>query len=275
LRGKGYELWGTELALLREAAYPTRTYEEFERPDDETQVDPIGALLEVLAKCKKEEVLGIQFNLIAAPSDWAKDFIKLVKELKNPKDEERDDKDKNNFASLFKTPRQTDILKVVEENLSRRAFDAGIRVLYFSPKPYYYDSFPRRGIVGAFNQYASSDLNSFTQNWPIVTLTQIWFAPYFFPKWRQQIRSQRFIHHYRNRTLPPETWVARWLSSNLFSWEQTKFTRLTTTIMATLFHPPMKTVLTAPMIKRVESKTSGPSAGLPIYGEEKSLERFQ
>ena len=44
-----------------------------------------------------------------------------------------DDKDKNNFASLFKTPRQTDILKAVEENLSRRAFDAVIRLLYFSP----------------------------------------------------------------------------------------------------------------------------------------------
>ena len=272
LRGKGYELWGTELILERPAAYPTRTYEEFERPDDETQVDPIGSLLEVLGKCKKEEVLALQFNLIAAPGNWAKEFKKLVEELKNPKD---DKKDKNDFSLLFKTPRQTDILKVVEENLSRRAFDAVIRLLYFSPKAYYYDSFPRRGILGAFNQYASSDLNSFTQNFPIVTLTMIWYVPYFFPKWRQQIRSQRFIHHYRNRTLPPQMQVARWLSSHVFSWEHTKFTRLTTTIMATLFHPPMKTVLTAPMIKRNESKTAGPTAGLPIYGEEKVLEKFQ
>ncbi len=271
VRGKGYELWGTELLLTREAAYPTRTYEEFERPDDETQIDPIGSLLEVLSKTKKEEVMAIQFNLIAAPGNWAKDHKVLVETLKNPPVKDKE----NPFAAMFKTPRETDILKAVQENLSRRAFDAIIRVMYFSPKPYYYDSFPRRGMLGAFNQYAAADLNSFTQNFSIVSLTMIWYKPYFFPKWRQLIRSQRFMQHYRTRMVPPETWVARALSSKIFHWENTKFTRLTTTIMATLFHPPMKTVLTAPIIKRAESKTAGPSAGLPIYGEESAIEKFQ
>ena len=45
--------------------------------------------------------------------------------------------------------------------------------------------------------------------------------------------------------------------------------------IATLFHPPTAVVLTAPHVKRVESRKVGPPAGLPIFGEEEELEKYK
>ena len=44
--------------------------------------------------------------------------------------------------------------------------------------------------------------------------------------------------------------------------------------IATLFHIPTVIVLTAPHIKRNESKKAGPPAGIAIFGEDKELEEF-
>ena len=50
---------------------------------------------------------------------------------------------------------------------------------------------------------------------------------------------------------------------------------MNTRSLATLFHPPTFLVLTAPHLRRVESKKTGPPAGLAIYGDEGDLEKFK
>jgi hypothetical protein len=45
--------------------------------------------------------------------------------------------------------------------------------------------------------------------------------------------------------------------------------------LATLFHPPTSVVLTAPHIRRVESRKTGPPAGLAIFGEEGEIEKYK
>lgn len=297
---QGYDLWGTEMLTARPAAYPIKTYKEFESPDEDKQFDPISTFIEVLSKVKKEELVGIQILIAPAEDDWHEEFEGLIKKIKDGKTEhKKKDKvvttvsfpggplpkftstvvgQKEEFKSTFvvRTPGETDVLKAVETNLSKRAFETMIRFVYLSPKAIYYDSFPRRGLAGAFNQYAVSDLNYFKQNHAAGTRTQIWNPPYIFPKWRNEYKKQRMLYNYREREMAPETFMGKLLTSYFFDWNfKSKKFLMTTQCLATLFHPPTAVVLTAPHVKRSENRKAGPPSGLAIFGNEEDLEKFQ
>ena len=148
--------------------------------------------------------------------------------------------------------------------------------MYLSPKAIFYDSFARRGITGSFNQYAALDMNYFKQNYSVSTRTKIWNWPFVFPGFRNKLRKQRVLHDFRERETQPETFMGRVVSSHLFNWNFHSYPIvLNTESLATLFHPPSILVLTAPHIKRVDSRKASPQAGLEIFGEEGELEKFQ
>lgn len=280
MKEQGYELWGTELLLERSAMYPIRTYKDYEAPEEERQFDPVSVFLEVLGKLKPEEIVGIQILAAPAEKDWQHEFehdLEKLKEPKTKKEIKHGAEGAMEVARLIaRSPGETDVLEVVERNLSKPAFEVVIRFIYFSPFPIFSDSYARRGIVGAFNQYAASDLNRFVQNMPISTRTGMWNKPYVFPKLRNEYKKQRLLYMYKNRYMPPKTWMGRFISSYVFNWNfaSHKF-KMNTESLATIFHPPTSVVLIAPHIKRVESRKAGPPAGLPIYGEDQSLDRFQ
>lgn len=303
---RGYDMWGAELMLAREAAYPIKSYIEFESPDENKQYDPISICLEVLAKIKKEEIIAIQILLEPAWPKWKDEWKDLVENLRNKEDAQKasgrssgferkiefegilphfpikrvGEDDKDNFSGLRKsflrTPGETDVLKAVEENLSKPAFETMIRFIYLSPKELYYDTFPRRGIMAIFNQYASSDLNSFVRNEPTSTRTRIWHWPHILPATRNEYKKQRLLFDYRNREMVHHTFMGKLLTSHWMNWNfiHKKFI-LSNRSVATIFHPPTFQVLTAPHIKRVESKKMSPQAGLPIYGGEEELEKYK
>ncbi len=78
------------------------------------------------------------------------------------------------------------------------------------------------------------------------------------------------------RMMPPETFMGRLIHSNFFRWNfASRSSAMNVECLATLYHPPTYLVLTAPHVKRVESRKAGPPAGMAIYGEEKEIERFQ
>lgn len=263
----GYEMYGSELLLARSPMYPLRTYRDFESPDEETLFDPMSTLLEVLSKVRKNELVGIQFVIVPAPPSWNHHFEHEVEELRNKKEP-------GEFFAI-KTARQSDILKAVEENISKPAFETIIRFIYLAPKELYYDAYGRRGIMSTFNQYASLDLNYFTQNFSAATPTKVWNFPYIFHNTRSFLRKQRMLNDYIHRATAPESWLERVMQSHPMNWNHTQAYPLNVEVLATMFHPPQRYVLTAPHIRRSESKKAGPSAGLPIYGEEAALEKFQ
>jgi len=281
---QGYELWGTEMTLAKSPGYPIKTYPEFlDSSEEEKQFDPMSSFLEVLSKVKKEEIVGIQ--ILAAPkgNEWREDFEDFVESLRETKISvkkmEQATPDGQQFKdftrSLMRSPGETDVLKAVENNLSKPAFDTLIRFIYFSPKSLFYDSFARRGLTGAFNQYSALDLNSFKQNYSMGTRVRFWNWPHIFPGLRNEYRKQRLLFNYRHREMPPETWMGKLISSKFFHPNFACHTYpLNTEALATLFHPPMGIVLTAPHIQRIESRRAGPPAGLAIYGEESSIDRF-
>lgn len=275
---RGLEMWGTEMLLGREEAYPIKTYPTFESEADDKKFDPISVFLEVLSKIKGQEVVGIQMNIAPADAKWKKKWDKFLDELQAPAtaEIETDDDTGSRQVTVARSPGQVDTLEAVENNLTKPAFDTLIRFIYMSPKETYYDSFARRGLVGAFNQYSALNLNSFKSNRNVATRARIWNWPHLFPDTRVEYRKQRLLMNYLKRDVPPETWWGRFITSFPlnFNFHSKRF-KMTTEGLATLFHPPTAVVLTAPHMKRVESKKAGPPAGLAIFGGEEEIEQYK
>ena len=299
----GHDLWGTEVVLQKDVAYPIKSYLDFESPDEDKQYDPISHFLEVLGKVKREEFLGIQFVITPEGDEWREHGQHLVEELRSQKKgggghgghgagasmgmefphilpvfpvEKHEGKEGDDLAKAFmRTPGETDVLKAVEENLAKPGFETIIRFLYVSPKEIFFQGFPRRGVMGAFNQYASMDMNSFVPNFDTATNAKIWAWPHIFPARRATFKKERLLAAYRHREVPPHTEMGKELMSTSLNPMASKHIVLSSRSLATLFHPPTFQVLTAPHVKRVESRKVGPPAGLPIYGGEEEVEKYK
>ncbi len=277
LEAAGYDLWGTELQLTKKLdMYPIKTYVEFETMMEEAQFDPISVLVETMTKLKPGEFIGVQYIVDALEPRWVKEFEEDLNELKKPKMAEAPTE--GEFGMMqFRSPGETDVLKAVERKLSKPAFETMIRFIYISPKPTFYDSFPRRAITSTYNQYAANDLNSFKQNHKYVSpMAQIWYFPYVFSNTRNKLRKQRLWKKFCQRIFPSHIFMAKLLDSHPLSFAfHSETITLTADELATLYHPPTKIVLTAPHVERVVSKKGGPPAGLPIYGAEEELKQFK
>ncbi len=280
---KGLDLWGTEMKLDKDELYPIKTYADFEDEAEEKNLDPLSSFLEMLAKLKKDEILGIQF--LSAPSsseDWSEKWEDQLKKLREPDtrkvkgrpmptggNEEYD-------MAIMRSPGQADILKAVEENLSKPAFKTLIRCIYVSSVANFSDSFARKGVASAFNQFTALNMNSIKANKPTSTLAMIWNPPHIFPKTRVEYKKARILLDYVKRDVPPELFIGRLINSFLMNWNfvSTRF-NLNTKSLATLFHVPTSIVLTEPHLKHLESKKKGPPSGLAIFGEEEELDKYK
>ncbi len=275
IRAQGYEMWGTEMTLKKPSMYPIKSYLDFETPDEQLQFDPISSFLEVLGQVKEKEFLGLQFNIIPHDHEsWIKHFEADIDKLREPRKIESDKE--GGFPMMIpKSKRQSDILDAVERNFSKPPFACAVRFVYMGPKADFYDSFARRGIISAFNQYSAGDLNAFGQNFGMMTGASPYKFPYLFTGIRKKLRKQRLWGYYHHREAGIETFFGKLISSHPlnFNFHSTEF-ELNTESLATLFHPPTGIVLTAPHTKRVESKKFGAPAGLPIYADEKVLDKF-
>jgi hypothetical protein len=81
----GYDLWGIELILNKDDAYPIKSYLDFEAPEEEKQFDPMSHFLEVLGKVKREETVAIQIVIAPAGAKWREEGERLIEELSTKK----------------------------------------------------------------------------------------------------------------------------------------------------------------------------------------------
>lgn len=264
------DIWGTEFYLDKEGAYPIKTYADFEASSTKEEArhfDPISVFLEVLGKLKPGETFCVQYVIVPKGKEWKEDAKKIIEELREPQ------KAADKETTIPKSPGETDVLKVVEKNISKPAFDTVIRLMYLSPKELFHDSHAK-GIMAAFNQYSASNLNSFKGN----SLAQTKYVSGFFKypqNKRLDYRKQRLFYKYINRETAPLTFMGKVITS--YFWNRdfyTKLSGLNVESLATLFHPPTAIVLTAPRILRESSRKASPPAGLPIYGEEGDIQKF-
>ncbi len=277
---QGWDTWGGEMKLSKEGMYPIKSYHDFEAMEEERQFDPISSFLEVLGKLNNDEFVGIQLHC-APVRNWDKHYEHQLYKLKEPKTKKEPKKGPEDLAKSFsrfiaRSPGETDVLEAVERNLSKPAFATVIRFVYYSPVAGFSDTYPRRGILGAFNQYGVLDLNKFEINYARATRAKFWNFPFFFPRRRNEYRKNRMIHDYVHREIDEHTIIGKLFNNYIMdSGFKMKTFPLNIEAVATLFHPPTAPVLTTPHIQRIESKKGSPPAGLPIFGEEKEIGEFK
>ena len=181
-----YDLWGGELILSKEDAYPVRTYPEFEEkgtgPEVVKRIDPVASLAETLSTLEYKEYISIQLLIRPAGDGWIKKGQAVVDKLMGKKAKSKEDwlakavfsidallpggspaktEDKKEKEQL--SPGMQDTLKAVEKKFTKLGFESGIRLVYIFPK----GSFHKTHLVamnGAFKQFASPSLNSFKLN---------------------------------------------------------------------------------------------------------------
>lgn len=261
-----YDLFGFDLILAREDAYPIRTYPYFEAMVEEQRLDPVAAVTEVMSKLKEGEVVLIQILIRPVGDAWKKKADELVLKLigkKSPKqlglvswiavflrnltfaaftyplwpDEAAKSEGPPNMLQ-FLTESQKDVVKAIEQKIAKIGFETSIRFVYVDRR----DSFTRANVSavnGAFRQFNTQNLNSFrpdSRTFPLVRQP--------LKGRRERARKKMLFFKYR----------ARMMSS--------KVSILNIEELATIYHPPIMAV-GAPMLRRLESRKGEPPPALP------------
>lgn len=265
-----YELWGTELILTKEDAYPIRTYRFFEEPISEKKfIDPLSSLAEVLGRLAVGEQVWLQYLIKPALDDkWQKEGRKLADKLMGKEvpatggegvveevfrfiydmfawvwgeasiQSKKEEKPREQTSLKELSPGLKEILGALEESISKHGFEAGIRIVYIAKK----DAFALHTIpalLGTFKQFSTYNLNGFKPNLEVSPSID-----YFFKKTREYLRKRRLYKMARLRFFVKKKII------------------LNTEELATVYHIPSK-MLEAPTLPRIAAKKVEPPAGLP------------
>lgn len=297
-----YDLWGTELMLVKEDAYPIKTYPEFEKDImvEEQRIDPMSSLLEVMGKLQEGEYIWIQ-NLIRAVDDkWKKDAEKLrdkligrvaavrgagiirteaealVQEHKTQlgvllsgeriEAKKVEEPKKINPMDLM-TKSEKDVITAIENNIAKFGFETVIRFLYIARV----DKFNKvnvPAVIGAFKQFGTQNLNGFKPNKAVTTKIDF---KYELKGPREVYRKKKILTHYRQRFFEQHSSYINYLKPFLFErlpilnkfFIRSKPFVLNTEELATVYHYPGMAVK-APLVPKIEAKKGEPPIGLPV-----------
>ncbi|MEI6490168.1 MAG: hypothetical protein WCO16_00190 [bacterium] len=168
---ENFEYWGTEIRKKEASHLPIKTYTAYklqDNPDDEFKIDPITPMMEFLGSLQKNEQVWIQICVRAHGKDkfdkdkgdyvdWRhaaqKDIIKLTKR------DQKVDGDKTSPWQFVLTKGEKQAADAIEDNITKTAFDCGIRAVYIAKKGSERKS-TVGGIKNAFKQYNVTNLNS-------------------------------------------------------------------------------------------------------------------
>ena len=269
LPNKTYDIFGADLILAKDDAYPIRTYPYFEAMVAEEKVDTMAGFTEAMSHLKGEETLWIQ--ILIRPigektTDWPKRAQKTLEDaigrkkvetpgflfgvflfLKNlalapfqqPDWSALETPKQEKVALTVFTKGEQEIFRSIEDKISKLAFEGVVRYIYIDHK----DAFTRSNVAainGAFRQFNDERKNGLKPNIPVMTI-----AKQPFKSKRLYFKKRTIYDRYRLRKIPEKKLV------------------LNTEELASLFHFPT-TIVEAPMLKRVEAKKGEPPLTLPI-----------
>lgn len=278
LPNKEWNLWGSELILIKPDAYPIKTYDQFELEqisikEEGQKIDPLSALVEFLGALKGSERVWIQMLVEPADDKWKQEgdalMAKMVGKEAKPKPTligsfigavdglveaifsfgagETEKKFPSQFPRMMAlTPGEREVVESVEKNMAKLGFKVCIRWIYLAKRDEY-SLFAVPAIMGIFKQFASQNLNSFGLNKKITTSVDYWLVNY-----RNNRRKTRLYNSYKLRSVfhPPYDALSK------------PFV-LSTSELATVYHFPGM-VVGAPSMERIEAKRGSPPPNLPV-----------
>ncbi len=274
---KEWEMFGAELTLAKEEAYPLRTYMEFEHTMSQEFKDPLSGLLESMSKLHADEHLWLQYVLQPANDHWKEHSEHAVAFLTGAHVEHKESwfvtilripiqvfeflggfifppgegeghdagghGDEPKSQIQYMTPGEKNVLEGVQNKSAKLGFYTKIRFVYFAKHATYNKA---RGVVpvfGAMNQFSTQDMNAIV---PVkYTMTK---GGHIFKAMRVASRQRKLMHAYHLRE--DEAGAGE---GKVFNIEE----------LATVYHFPAATVK-APLIKKTQAKEAEPPFALPV-----------
>ncbi len=240
-----WKMWGAEFTLLREEAYPMRTYIDFGlepgKIKEEEKTDPVTSFLESLGSLKEGEQIWFQILMRPADKDWKDKAESVIEEIQKKKSATGEDE--KDFSRTFLSPGQREVLQAVERNVSKLGYEVGIRAIYIARSDVY-NSVRPVFLTGAMKQYNTQNMNGFKPG----KTTSVDY--YLFEKFREARRKHVMFSAYQER-------------SYFYVPFKSKSFVLNTEALATLYHFPGR-VAETPTLGRIEAKRGEPPINLPI-----------
>lgn len=265
-----WDLWGVDFKLAKDDAYPIRTYKYFQEDVTKGMIDPLSEIADVIAALPPGQQIWIQIIVTPEPDkDWQKAVKKVADKLANREVksepfiifrffteiwdiistsflyifhtvDEIEEKKKEEQPLLFRlTPGEQEILKAVEESLTKKGYRTKIRFIYVGRR----EGFDRgflAGINGAMQQFNDMMLNSLMHDNETKT-----FANYIWVEPRMRYAQRKIFNRYLERDTDGPKFV------------------LNSEELATIYHMPDMSVM-SPAIARVEAKKGGAPVNLPV-----------
>ncbi len=266
-----YNIWGTEFLFNKEDPYPIKTYKYFKDEVDvgpgpsgevRTLLDPLLTLFELISDLEEGEQIWISYIVRPAGSEWQNQGRDLINQILGKKVV----KNKNFIDEIFEfiinlilaifrspvwsstetteikqegTELKSDIIKAIEEKISKHGYHSLVRVVYFAKKEAFTGSrIP--AIMGVFNNFYDARLNGFRPNSDVTTTS----VGRFMANFKIRLRKRRMYFRAVNRIFTSKGII------------------LNTAELATLYHFP-SAHFESSTLPKVESKKVQPPKHLP------------
>lgn len=282
-----WDAYGEDWELLKDNAYPIKTYEKFFEPQgerisaEEKRMDPIISLLEAMSKLGPGEHYWVQFTSIPIfdkdDPEYRPGGVKIINKIAKRAEKKETtlwddimyvarqillgpDKEGESYSwpqveedeetgelRVSLTPGEREIITEVENKIKKPAWRTNIRGLYVAKRDSWVSS--HRVITRTYmGHFGTNDMNSFG----FVTGSRP--KIHFLMRKRRAFLRARKMFRMAVLRFPP-FYPDRYQSCSIFSSEE----------LATMYHFPLRTTgMLAPTLDKVESRKAGPPANLPI-----------
>lgn len=257
-------LWGCEYKLKKDDFYPIKTYVDYrletEGIKEEEKTDPLSPILEFLGAVEQGQQVWFQI-LVRAHKKERKKKLKWKERFKKMEFSGKEDwrgQGQTEVEELVKkvmvdegdptkgyrimTKGELSVVSAVERSISKLSFDCNIKAIYLA-EPDKFDAINIMGLLGAFKQFNSLDLNQFG----IKSTTSFDYPWQDYKNMRSNRRKRIIFNSFKRRVF-----------SRLYS----PFV-LNTEELATIYHFPGGVIQT-PTFSRLLSKKAEPPFNLPI-----------
>lgn len=273
-----FNIWACNFILSKDDVYPIKSYVDYGLDKsgllkDEQQIDPITPMIEFLGSLNSGEQVWIQILVrpdtkrfstkgkegkVEEGKDWKAKAQETIKEFREKlKEKDADGK----VLQGNPTKGQLAVIDSIERHANKFGFDAFIRALYIGDKNSFNAATRAPSLIGAFRQYASSDLNGFKPD----KATKIDFPWQDIFGTKLFTMKSKFLKGYKGRGFFYGGFDFFELGSYFTHPNKSggKPYILSTEELATIFHFPGR-VSETPTVTRIEAKKSEPPANLPI-----------
>lgn len=283
-----FDFWGTQWNKRKQEAesiYPIRTYTGFEHTDQDTIIDPLANVLEVMSNIEPYELLATQLVIKPVQDEWKKEAKEIINKLKGApekakhkgwvelllfgplnsvmdgllgmvglvaehKEENKKESPPSQMQYLTEGEKQT--LSALEHSMGKLSYEVHMRVLYLTPLGRLNKGLRIPEIIGAYRNFDDPSLNGIKPD-----LAHTWTdASYKIsqkleqPIIRKRIltRKRHFLHNFVGRD----------------SWKGSGHYFMTVEELASLYHFPQVPNARVTSLERVQTIKSAPPSNLPI-----------